>query len=1101
MFFAGLCLADSDELTTIWRIGTVDKDFSEFAIAGNYQKYQSNFSDDVDFIIGKDKSDVCWPYIQPGPRDGWAGGKKHSFQVKFDCSERYFYTKLNIYLVSAQRRHPPKLKVSLNGSVRQLQTDKGNDDKDLVKAGNGKHQKFVLFFKGSDLKSKNNTLTITTIEGSWLLYDSIEFLGSHNSPEVPKDVKLTVDPFLYRIGDSGGRKIKFDFGDNVLFEPSDVKLNFNGKQYSQQINSDSDAVKTAEAVFDIGNSDKSATAEIICSIGSETFKKIVNIDPVRSWEVYLVHQTHLDIGYTARQEDVLKQQVDHLHKALQYIKESENYSEQEKFKWHPEGMWAVDEFMRTANQQQKKEFIEAAKKGYIHLDVLYAQAMSGIYSEEELMELMSSAKLFEKKYGFEITSAMQTDVPGYTWGLSAALAHNGVNYMSVGPNMGHRVGRTFDWADKPFYWVSPSGRHKILFWMAGEGYSWFHRKPIGHRIKPEKIAGYLAELEKQNYPYDMVQVRYAIGIDNGPPNPALSDFVHDWNQKYIYPELVVATNSGMLKEFEKRYGDKIPVIAGDFTPYWEDGAASTSADLSINRRASEKMVQTQALWAMLGSQGYPVEQVDKAWNKIIMYDEHTWGAHNSISKPDDDFAVQQANYKQKFAIDGFELTEELFNKAIADNSKMTSGTIDVYNTSSWSRTELVVLTQQQSLQGDRVVDDKNMVIASQRLADGGLAFIAKDVEPFSARRYSIVKGQAFKAGNAKADGFTLSNSMVTLEINPVSGAVKSFRHKDIDSELVDTSKGYGINDYLYILGRDPSKGRQRISSNVKIKIEDAGPLVVTACIESGAAGCKKLTRKIRIIDSSDYVEFTNIVDKLRVTEPEGVYFGYPLNVTAGVTHIDVPWAVVQPEKDQIKGANRNFYCVQRWVDVSNDNYGLTWVTVDAPLLQFDPIKIGGKRWTEGYRVEIEPGQSFYSWVMNNHWETNYAAYQKGICTFKYALKPHVGGYDQTKSQRFGRGICQPLIVVSAEESKPAVKSLLAVKGKGVVVTSLKPSRDGKSIMIRLFNISDQPQKAEIIWSKEPNQIWLSNPMEDEISKAEKQIKLTKYEIVTLKADF
>ena len=145
MIFAGLCLAGSEELTTIWRIGIVDKDFSELAIAGNHQKYQRNFSNDVNFIIGKDKSDVCWPYIQPGPRDRWAGRKKHTFQVKFDCLERYFYTKLNIYLVSAQRRHPPKLEVSLNGSVRQLQTDKGSSDKELVDAKAGKYQKFVLF--------------------------------------------------------------------------------------------------------------------------------------------------------------------------------------------------------------------------------------------------------------------------------------------------------------------------------------------------------------------------------------------------------------------------------------------------------------------------------------------------------------------------------------------------------------------------------------------------------------------------------------------------------------------------------------------------------------------------------------------------------------------------------------------------------------------------------------------------------------------------------------------------------------------------------------------------------------------------------------------
>ena len=97
------------------------------------------------------------------------------------------------------------------------------------------------------------------------------------------------------------------------------------------------------------------------------------------------------------------------------------------------------------------------------------------YSEEELFELLGAAKRFGKRYGVPVVSAMQSDVPGYTWGLASALAHHDVPYMSVGPNWfasggpndyfkegkiigrTHRGGRVFHWADQPFWWVSPSG--------------------------------------------------------------------------------------------------------------------------------------------------------------------------------------------------------------------------------------------------------------------------------------------------------------------------------------------------------------------------------------------------------------------------------------------------------------------------------------------------------------------------------------------------------------------------------------------------------------------------------------------------------------------
>ena len=164
---------------------------------------------------------------------------------------------------------------------------------------------------------------------------------------------------------------------------------------------------------------------------------------------------------------------------------------------------------------------------------------------------------------------------------------------------------------------------------------------------------------------------------------------------------------------------------------------------------------------------------------------------------------------------------------------------------------------------------------------------------------------------------------------------------------------------------------------MKVTIEDAGPVVATLRIESNAPGCKKLTRRVRIVDGLDHIELINTAEKLKERRPEGVYFGFPLNIPDAIARIDIPWAVVQVEKDQLEGANRNFYCIQRWVDLSNDDYGVTWVTVDAPMLQFDPIKIADAWGTQWWRTSIDPGAHFYSWVMNNHWETNYKADQEG----------------------------------------------------------------------------------------------------------------------------
>lgn len=850
----------------------------------------------------------------------------------------------------------------------------------------------------------------------------------------------------------------------------------------------------------------------VLSQGTVLASSTLSLPPLRPWEIRIIHQTHLDIGFTHKQEDVLKMQVTNLRDALRFIEETKDYPDEAQFRFHPEGMWAVEEFMRTATEAEKSNFLEACRAGRIHLDVMYAQAMTGLYHEEELVELMGAAKRFEKTYGIPITSAMQSDVPGYTWGLVSVLKQCGVPYLSVGPNwfatgdvndffLGegivgktHRGGRVFRWADQPFWWEGPSGKSRVLLWMPGWGYSGFQ---CGRdAITPEKVTAYLNWLESKKYPYDMVMWRYAVGADNGPAWRKLSDIVRDWNNKYASPRLVVSTNSATMRDFAQRYGDQLPVMRGDFTPYWEDGAASTSRATGVNRAAIETLTQAETLWTMLDPALPLQERFDAAWNKAIMYDEHTWGAHNSISAPDDPFAVAQDQYKQAYAFDCSTLSRDLMRE-IAPPLESAEGTVyDVTNTASWARDGLITVTAD----GMQVTDEAGKPVPSQQLASGELVFVARNVPAFGARRYVLRKGEGMRKGSVHAKGLKLSNDSLKLKIDRKTGAIRSLRRKGVRGEFVDTGKGAGLNDYLYILGRDAEKRRQQIHGKVKVTVEDAGPLVGTLRVESDAPGCEKLVRRVRLVDGLDHVEVIDEVSKLRERKPEGVYFGFPFKIPGAEARIDTPWAVVRVEKDQLEGANRNYYCVQRWVDLSNTGRGVTWVTPDAPMLQFNPIKIAPPFGTQYWREHIEPGAFLWSWTMNNHWETNYKADQEGLITFRYAVLPHGGGYDAVQAQRFGRSVCQPLQALRVAAEKPAARPLLTVSDPGVIVTSIRPSRDHKAFIVRLFNVTDKPRETTLTWGRPMGAVWISNPAEDLVQVTGPVISMDKYEMATLRVE-
>lgn len=855
--------------------------------------------------------------------------------------------------------------------------------------------------------------------------------------------------------------------------------------------------------------DSARQVSVTLQTGSETLATVeIALKPIRKWEIHLIPQSHLDIGYTHTQPEVLRLQVEYLRTALDYIDRSRNYPSEAQFRWHPEGMWAVEEFMRTASDAEKERFIAACRSQHIHLDALYAQGMTGLYAEEELMELMSSAKRFERQHGVPIISAMQSDVPGHSWGMVSALAHHGVKYLSTAPNYTHRIGRVYDWADRPFYWVSPSGEERILCWLPGRGYSWFQWGAVGQygsgenrlQTRRDDIIQYLAQLEESGYPYEMVQVRYSIGSDNGPPDPLLSDTVKKWNEEFVSPKIIIAANSQMMAEFERRYAEQIPIVAGDLTPYWEDGAASTANATVASRRAAESLAQAQILWSMLQPSMPLHERFDVAWHKLIMYDEHTWGAWNSITAPDDSFAVDQDRHKQAYAFDGAILSDALLKDVTQSVTKQRSAATDVYNTASWDRDGLVLLSPDQSAVGDLVQDAEGNPVASQRLASGELAFVAHEVPGFGARRYLVKPGAPHAVGSAEAAGARLSNERLSLEIDEHSGAIRSLQFRGIDADLVDANQPGGLNDYLYILGRDPEKNRARPGGPVTITVEDQGPLVATLRIESDAPGCTSLVRRVRVVDGLGYVELTNTVDKLKERRPEGVYFSFPFNIPNAISRIDAPWAVVQVEKDQLPGANRNFYCVQRWVDLSSDDYGVTWVTLDAPMMQFDPIKIAVAQGLNWWRSAIDPKSHIYSWVMNNHWETNYKADQEGLVTFRYAVVPHAGSYNAVDAQRVGRAIHQPLIAVNVDPAAAVIEPLLQALPPGIIATSIRPSRDNQGTLIRLFNTADAPQQVQLKWPSEVGDSWISNPMEERVKKAPSAVEMAKFEVVTLIVD-
>ena len=218
--------------------------------------------------------------------------------------------------------------------------------------------------------------------------------------------------------------------------------------------------------------------------------------------------------------------------------------------------------------------------------------------------------------------------------------------------------------------------------------------------------------------------------------------------------------------------------------------------------------------------------------------------------------------------------------------------------------------------------------------------------------------------------------------------------------------------------------------------------------------------------------------------------------------LDLPLGVIEPEADQMPSACKNWFTAGRFADVSSADRGITWVTLDAPLVQVGGITatlLNSQSDPDVWRARVEPTQALYAWVMNNHWGTNYRAYQEGRVKFRFVLRPH-GALDLAEASRLAIGFSHKLIALPARGDPPSGEPLLTVEPADVLVAALKPSDDGAALIVRLFGASGAARSATLTWRSPPKALSLSSTAEERGAEVRGPVTVPGYGLVTLRAE-
>ncbi|MBM3336037.1 hypothetical protein FJY63_15365, partial [Candidatus Sumerlaeota bacterium] len=295
------------------------------------------------------------------------------------------------------------------------------------------------------------------------------------------------------------------------------------------------------------------------------------------------------------------------------------------------------------------------------------------------------------------------------------------------------------------------------------------------------------------------------------------------------------------------------------------------------------------------------------------------------------------------------------------------------------------------------------------------------------------------------------------------GSLKALRRGWPSSRLISTG---GFNRFLYCSDGDVNKVTATENAQIRRVLADS-PDGAALEIAPRAPGCRWLTQTIQLHDELPWIDIRNSLNRADIRQPEGVYFDFPFQPMKGAkTRFDTAWASVRLEEDLLPGACKNFFCVQRWVEISDKRQTVVLAPMDAPMIEVGEIHPNTRQRVlpEVDRLRLDSPR-ILSFVMNNYWFTNYRASQPGIASFSYKLYRYDGPSDPVKTARFGISARAPLrsTIVPANNKGPLhgeSRSFASVSPDNVIVTTIAPSERGGTL-IRLHEIAGKRVRAAL----------------------------------------
>ncbi|RKP54437.1 hypothetical protein D7Z26_13895 [Cohnella endophytica] len=822
-------------------------------------------------------------------------------------------------------------------------------------------------------------------------------------------------------------------------------------------------------------------------------------------EVLVLHHSHLDVGYTHAQPILIEMQKKYIDEALQMCALTEDWSEVNRFRWTCESSYPVLKWLETANSSQIDLFKYYLKNGQMSVSASYMHT-TPLCSAEQIAKMLYPIRQLRSQFDIEIKTAIHHDVNGQPWSYSQLLLDAGVEFLIMGINI-HFGGVPLT-RPNAFQWETPD--HRRLLTFNGEHYSLFSQicnvNAKNTNIMAEGLDQYLKKIDANpDYPFDFVYLT-ATNLplyDNNPPDRELAGLIKTWNAEQREQTISFVTPEQLYARVREQ-ALKLPVHAGDWTDYWNFGSGSAAKEVKLSRRTKQGMKAVELLDAFQPEADASYVSIKKqAWDQIHLYDEHTWGAFNSISEPDNLSVDIQHIHKKHYAYQANSLTGYLLNtqmEKLAINSLQSEEPegILLFNSTSVPVTHDIQIPSSFRSAGRHLSADRmRHVLMNNETSHPGKSYGTVELPPFTWRTIlfkdlketpwsesiEINQGTIEMTGEGpwRREVTTQLGQVVTpyhrCSFDPLTGRITSLFDTLQDWEMLDTSSPWTLFQFVQetvdpiyypntrnaIFPRDIEKGNNSVSvwnHDWKAKRQSYSKLEscsvernansATLIMRWDAPGVEQLEQRFTFFSYRADIEIKVSFYKKDITTPEGIYFVTPLNLQTWNCHYDTAGKLVELDAQQLPGVCRDYITVDKCVSVYGGSHGVTMSCQDAPLVQVGDFNFG----KEQKSISKVEKPLLLAWPMNNYWDTNFQARQPGYNSYTYSLSTFQTFNPAAVIANTDRAIAQIYSIPVIDCKIGQEKTLINIDSENVKVFDVKPAEEGPGIILRLSNSID-----------------------------------------------